>query len=404
MIDTREELIAALHEASEIEHGLLVQYLFAALSLKKRLDEGLTAPQQALVRDWEGALLRVAVDEMGHLGTVCNLLTAIGGAPRLSRPNFPLDVGYYPFSFELVPFSDRALYRLQVFELPRGFPQPPPPVETEAPLMDKMMLAANVVPDPLVYGYVGELYEKIQRGFETLDERVLFIGPPDAQSEDDWSADLDLRPVTDRATALLAIEDIIHDGEGSPAGDANSHYARFTRIREAYARAGHFQAARAIVVNPQTRAHRESSGVGTLVTHPQARAVSELFNAVYGVMLLLLQQYFSFGGESAQQREVVRSAAARMMSVAIRPLNEVLTELPATEDPADPRRAGPGFELYDDVSLPSHLPARWTLVLERLQSIVEEARRLGQEIPRIGTVGETLGFIRRSLAIAAKGG
>jgi hypothetical protein len=50
MIDTREELTVALHEAAELEHGLMIQYLFPALSMKKRLDEGLSAPQQRRAR------------------------------------------------------------------------------------------------------------------------------------------------------------------------------------------------------------------------------------------------------------------------------------------------------------------------------------------------------------------
>jgi hypothetical protein len=35
LIDTREEMIYALNEAAEIEHGLMIQYLFAALTMKK---------------------------------------------------------------------------------------------------------------------------------------------------------------------------------------------------------------------------------------------------------------------------------------------------------------------------------------------------------------------------------
>src|SRR5437016_917794 len=98
MIDNREGLIEALHEASELEHGLLVQYLFAALTLKKREDEGLTSEQQELARVWESMVLAVAREEMAHLGTACNLLTAIGGSPRFERPNFPQPVkSYYPF-------------------------------------------------------------------------------------------------------------------------------------------------------------------------------------------------------------------------------------------------------------------------------------------------------------------
>ena len=34
-INTREELINALHEAIQIEHGLMLQYLYAALSCKR---------------------------------------------------------------------------------------------------------------------------------------------------------------------------------------------------------------------------------------------------------------------------------------------------------------------------------------------------------------------------------
>ena len=79
-IDTRGELIAALREAAEIEHGLMIQYLFPALSMSKRLDEFGTATEQRLAREWAGVVLRVAVEEMGHLGTVCNLLASVGAA------------------------------------------------------------------------------------------------------------------------------------------------------------------------------------------------------------------------------------------------------------------------------------------------------------------------------------
>src|SRR5829696_6698215 len=84
-IDTREELINALIEAAELEHGLLIQYLFAAYSLKRRPSEGISVEQVEQVREWGGAILGVARQEMAHLGTVCNLLTAIGGSPRFGR-------------------------------------------------------------------------------------------------------------------------------------------------------------------------------------------------------------------------------------------------------------------------------------------------------------------------------
>lgn len=233
-IDTREELINALHEASEIEHGLMIQYLFGALSLKKSTQEDLSAEQARLVRSWEATILSVARDEMGHFGTVCNLLSAIGAPPRFGRPNFPQVTGYYPFPFDLVPFSDDALYRFQVFELPRGEPMPPKPGEMAGSRSEFAELRA-VVPDELTYDYVGELYAKIRAGFEGIPEAELFIGPEDAQDEEPWSVNLDIRPVRDLSGAIAAIQDIIEDGEGTPVNRAGSHYDRFSTIRRAYA-------------------------------------------------------------------------------------------------------------------------------------------------------------------------
>ena len=161
MIDTRLELIDALYEAAELEHGLLLQYLFAALSLKKRLDEGITGSQQELIRKWEGQILLVAREEMAHLGTVCNLLSAIGAAPRFSRPNFPQPAkDYYPFNFTLTRFSDEALYRFIRAELPKGElpPEPPAAFTGIAPLALAPEMLAAAIPEPLEYEYVGELY------------------------------------------------------------------------------------------------------------------------------------------------------------------------------------------------------------------------------------------------------
>ena len=397
-IDTREELINALHEASEIEHGLMIQYLFGALSLKKTMEEGLSAPHARMVRAWEALILSVARDEMGHLGTVCNLLSAIGAPPRFTRPNFPKVTGYYPFAFDLVPFSDDALYRFQVFELPRGAPLPPPPGQLGAP-----RAARAVAPDPLTYEYVGELYAKIADGFEAIPEPELFIGPKNAQDQTPWSVALDIRPVRNRQHARAAIDDIIQDGEGTPASRANSHYDRFSRIRLAFAETGGFEAARAVVWNPMTREHRDADGRGQIIENPTTRRIAGLFNGVYAVVLQILLQYFSYGGESPSQRAALKAAAGRLMSVAIRPIAEVLTTSPfAAAD--DPRRAGPPFELYGDVDLSPFPAARWIMLLERLDAIVAEAAELQETAPRLGAIGETLGFERRTLAAAAQEG
>jgi hypothetical protein len=153
LIDTREELTYALHEAAELEHGLLIQYLFSAFSLKKRLDEGITGEQQELIRKWKGQLLKVAREEMVHLGTVCNLLSAIGAAPHFTRPNFPQEATkYYPFSFTLSRFSDETLYHFIRFELPKGEKPPQPPQIRDSLLkkIDSKMLVSLFVAGAIV--------------------------------------------------------------------------------------------------------------------------------------------------------------------------------------------------------------------------------------------------------------
>lgn len=405
MITTREELINALHEASELEHGLLVQYLYAALSMKKRLDEGLTTRQQMLCRKWEAAILRVAHEEMGHLGTVCSLLAAIGSGPRFKRPNMPKAQGYYPFAFDLLPFSDEALHRFLVFELPRGLPLPPPP---GADLRAVIAEAMDVAPDPIEYEFVGELYAKIAAGFNNIPEGDLFIGPAPGQRDGAWSLDIDMRLVEDRQSALDAIDDIIEDGEGTSQNREGSHYNRFETARQEYFDDGRFEAARRLPVNPATREQRDADGAVVLIKNPLSLRATELFNAAYGVMLLMLQHYFSLAPQPPTsregiQRQALKLSAARIMSVAIRPMAEIVTELPL-DDAAAPERAGPSFEIYGEIELSPYPAARWTLLFERLDAVISECAELSADLPRLEAIGETLTFLRQPLVEAARGG
>jgi ferritin-like protein len=404
VIDTREELIDALTEAAELEHGLLLQYLFAAYSMKKRLDEGLAPQDQEDIRAWEGVITGVARDEMAHLGSVCNLLSAIGGAPRFGRPNFPQPGGsYYPFDFRLMAFGDETLYRFVCFELPEGEPPPPPP--RVGPLLFADTAAAlppDVVPDPLVFRYIGELYRQIRHGFETIPEGELFVGPRFAQDTDDWSNRFRLHLATDRSSAQRAIDAIVLEGEGSPEHREGSHYDRFRDIRVALAERPRLVPSRPVVSDPRTRAHRDAPAGGTLLQREMTVAVAELANAVYITVLVLLLQYYAFGGESASQRGAIRSALRHLMSGVFRPLAEILTELPVADDPAR-GTAGPPFELYSDVRLAPRLENRFTILLERLDGIAARAEQLAADgaPARLAFLGESVRWIRASIAAAS---
>lgn len=160
-----------LAEFETTEHGLLLQYLFAAFSMRKGPQEGVTIPQAEMIRRWEASVLRVARDEMGHLGTVCNLLTAIGGAPHFRRPQMPAPNRYFPQDppappyrpFSLEPFSLATVERFVAFEAP-----PPRPIGVRA----------EMAGPPLRYATIGILYGQIREAFERLDRNgSLFIGP-----------------------------------------------------------------------------------------------------------------------------------------------------------------------------------------------------------------------------------
>src|ERR1700736_6315212 len=122
VIEHREALIYMLCEAAELEHGIMCQYLYAAFSLKQSQDEGLTAPEAAAVQRWRKQISHVATQEMLHLSLVQNLLSAIGAAPHLSRPNLPHPAGHYPAGVQLalLPFGEQALRHFMFLERPEG--------------------------------------------------------------------------------------------------------------------------------------------------------------------------------------------------------------------------------------------------------------------------------------------
>jgi hypothetical protein len=99
-----------------MEHALLVQYIYAAFSLKPSYESiGASGSSD------EMNLLKIAIDKMMHLGAVNRLLVALGAAPHLSPPGFPVAPGVYPFELNLEPLSRRSLARHLYCEAPIGF-------------------------------------------------------------------------------------------------------------------------------------------------------------------------------------------------------------------------------------------------------------------------------------------
>lgn len=69
MIGSREQLLHLLAEAAEIEHTLMCSYLYAAFSLKRADEPGVSEALGETLERWHRTIMDVAIEEMGHLAS-----------------------------------------------------------------------------------------------------------------------------------------------------------------------------------------------------------------------------------------------------------------------------------------------------------------------------------------------
>jgi hypothetical protein len=375
VVEHREHLWNLLIQASQVEHLIMCQYLYAGFSLKTGPDEGLTVQQADAVARWHEVLTGIAIEEMLHLALVANVMTAIGAAPSLGRPNFPRRSEYLPpgVQFALLPFGDAALTHFLYLERPEGMeradaagfvPAAPPPDPVAA---DELM------PRLQDFTTVGHLYRGIEAGLshlaDRLGERVLFAGPPRAQATPDLFRWPQLIAVTGLASARAAIDEIIEQGEGARGDWRPAHYGRFLGIWEEYQRLRDqdpdFAPARP-VLPAFTRQPFDIAEPQPLLTDPVTRRVAESFNLAYEVLLQLLTRFFTHTDETDEQLRSLVEAAFSLMAGVMRPLAGALTAMPAGPEHAG-RTAGPTFEMYYQMG--NFVPwreAAWALLAERL--------------------------------------
>ncbi|KST69497.1 ferritin-like domain-containing protein [Mastigocoleus testarum] len=381
-VKTREDLLYLLSQAAELEHSLSCQYLFTAFSLKEFTSEGVSQAQLTKINRWRRRINEIAVQEMLHLALVSNLLTAIGGAPYFRRANFPQAKTYssLKLQFKLAPFNETTLNRYICFELPNSFDneeQRDNWTQFCQRIRDEELLALiTALPKPLIprkieYNTIGELYELIRQGFETIGEK-LFIGPPDAQATGIFR---EMIQVKDLNSAMEAIDLIIVQGEGSPSRRDDSHFTKFTKIREEYLTElqsdPNFQPTRPVIENPLLSLQQDNTTPGAnIITDSLSRDVAEILVALYEVMLQILLRFFAHTEENEEQMYILKSAFINLMPFGISPLARAITQLPAGED-FPGMNAGPSFEVYADVQLLPQMSSAWIFFQERLQEIAQ---------------------------------
>jgi CDGSH-type Zn-finger protein/truncated hemoglobin YjbI len=405
VIEHREPLIYMLCSAAELEHALMCEYLFAAFSLKRSVDEGLTEDQLAAVERWRSAILMVAKQEMLHLAINCNLVSSLGASPHLSRPNLPQPAKHYPpgVILTLLPFGEEALRHFIYLERPEGMDfddaEGLAALEGAAPVMGP----EEIAPHLQEFATVGHLYRSIEAGFHHLGEKLgednLFLEPAAGQVSGDLFGWPQLEPITSVDGAVRAIETIVEQGEG-PRGDwRNAHFGRFLEVLDEYLAMMHanpgLEVARPVL--PALVRPPESGAEADLITDPRTAGIADLGNVSYEVLLQLLYRLLCHVDESGEQMKTLSQVAVRLMVDVIEPIGELLTTLPVGTEHTG-RTAGPSFELFyqPDYLLP-HREAAWRMMAEHLADAGALAQQHGHAEPRLLPISDALQRLAETL-------
>ena len=382
-------MIYWLIEAAEIEHHLMCCYLYAAFSLKRQ-DARWSPHQAAAVERWRGAITSVAYEEMSHLCLVGNLFNALGSPSHMTRPPLPVESGPYPAGFviRLAPFCEATIEHFQYLERPTGADledgqgfDVPKTYRRHVPL-------ERLSPGARDYETVGELYETLADSLKAFaaetGERALFIGDPRLQVDSALAPLPGVAAITDLRGALSAIDTIVTQGEGAGASNADSHFARFTRLldelRAERAADPDFEPAWPGATNPVMNAPVKAAADRVHVDHPQISRWLDIGNSLYTTSLRCLLQGF---GETDRSAKATWLSASFALMRALVPVGQGLAARPARADAAQPHAGLTFTPLRSLAALPRERAAHF--VAERL----EQLRIRATELPVVPVAGES---------------
>jgi hypothetical protein len=326
------DLRTHLQWAIELEHATLPPYLCALYSL----DPGRNTEAVEVVQS-------VFVEEMLHLTLAANLLNAVGGSPVLDAPHlmpgYPrtLPHGAPALTVELQPFGPQALENFLRIEHPS-----PPRAAAEG---DR-------------YETIGQFYRAIEAGLrflcDELGEAKLFSGDPSRQigRSYPYGGSGKIVAVTNLATALDALNEIVEQGEGTSRtevwdGDRQmfhadrdevAHYYRFEELKlgrqyqEGDTRDSGPTGKPVEVDWEAVHPMRPNPSVLDLASTDEVRVAQQKFNDAYCTLLWILEQ--AFNGEPS----MLGTATGAMFG--LKAQAQTLMQMPL----GDGSTAGPTFE------------------------------------------------------------
>jgi|tagenome__1003787_1003787.scaffolds.fasta_scaffold20984544_3 hypothetical protein len=205
-------LKASLQAAVELEMATIPPYLCAMWSIKDLAD-----PVRGMIQE-------IVLEEMSHLGTACNMLTAVGGTPVLNTPDVvptypgPLPGGVHPGLVVLLSGLTKDVVK-SVF------------MEIELPESGPLAFAEG-----MAFPTIGAFYDSILQAFQQIPPGTV---TGQRQLNPSFGGPADLIEITSVADAETAITRIKQQGEGtaqSPIGDPLApgdnlaHYYQFAEI------------------------------------------------------------------------------------------------------------------------------------------------------------------------------
>ena len=389
----REKAAVLLQTAAEIEHALMVQYLYAAYSLKD-LKEVTDPAQKAALRpssgsSWPTLLLDTAREEMGHLMTVQNLLLLLGMAPNLEREDFPPQKDLYPFKLRLEPLTQLSVAKYVLAEAPDDATgiQDIRELATEAGVttINRVGVLYGLLgfifatPDQIAPGATGdEIWDAMIRriagaaiqqapaGAWHLPDADFDAGSMSRQADPAaWQVGhVRVHRLAGRADAVQAIRDVGEQGEGPTGAGELSHFGRFMSIFggqpgppvvPAVPPPGDWLPTRAVPADP----------VIAGIIDERARRWAQLADIRYALLLGFVEHCLL---APDAHRDLLTAWIFPEMRSRLGFIARLLTKLPLGD--GQPHAAGVAFTMPAVIHLPADEPARWALHRERTTAAI----------------------------------
>ena len=385
---------------AEIEHGLMLQYLYAAYSLG-----GPQVPPefQDKVRSWQEVILGIAKEEMGHFVSVQNVLKLIGAPLHFERQDYPWDTPFYPFPFKLERLTLDSLAKYVYAEAPQKWLdegselaeeikarvqlQTPHP-NTVGALFEVLLKYINdpaIIPDEAFQAETYPLQAKFDewgRGYAGGQRGNAMHGSPKG------SPDVLVMPLASRDDAYNALAEIAEQGEATNQDSAQpSHFRRFldvyTDMRDTLKPVGdRWYPSRNVATNPEIQAATNdpdaSPSEGQVadediehITNPEAVDWAHLLNIRYRMLLNFLTHSFLLDngannvGAISPRGMIINSTFGEMYN--LRSISSVLVQLPLTSQDTG-KFAGPPFLTPYTLTLPMGEHNRWRAHKDLIQA------------------------------------